>query len=124
LAKDLEISILLDFYGEMLKDQQREFLVYYYDDDLSLAEISEIAGITRQGVRDSIKRAEFQLYEMEQKLGLVARFREMQKGYNEIIECASLIAEENRREKLSIKINDLTVRIKSIAIALSEQEGV
>lgn len=120
MAKDLEISLLLDFYGEMLKEQQREFLEYYYDDDLSLAEISEHAGITRQGVRDSIKRAETQLYEMERKLGLAEKFREMQKGIEEIILCADKIAEENRSTALSRSINDLTVQIKSIAMSLSE----
>lgn len=122
MEKNLEISVLLDFYGDILKEQQKEFLDYYYNDDLSLAEISEIAGITRQGVRDSIKRAEIQLYEMEGKLGLASRFREVQSGIEEIIDCAEKIAEENRRTALSREISDLTVRIRSIASALSEQE--
>ena len=58
MAKDLGITILLDFYGDMLTEKQRDFLGYYYNDDLSLSEIAENEGITRQGVRDSIKRAE------------------------------------------------------------------
>lgn len=120
MAKDLEISLLLDFYGEMLKDQPKEYLELYYNDDLSLAEISEQAGITRQGVRDAIKRAETQLYEMERKLGLAEKFRDMQSGIEEIIECADKIAEENRTGALSRSINDLTVKIKSIAMSLSE----
>ena len=56
MAKDLGITILLDFYGDMLTEKQRDFLGYYYNDDLSLSEIAENEGITRQGVRDSIKR--------------------------------------------------------------------
>ena len=56
MAKNLEISMLLDFYGEMLTDKQREVVSLYYNEDLSLAEIASIAQITRQGVRDSIKR--------------------------------------------------------------------
>ena len=64
MAKDLKISFLLDFYGEMLTQKQREVIEYYYNDDLSLAEIADNEGITRQGVRDSIKRAEAQLLEM------------------------------------------------------------
>ena len=69
MANNVEITILLDFYGEMLTQKQRDFLGYYYNDDLSLSEIAENEGITRQGVRDAIKRAETLLYEMESKLG-------------------------------------------------------
>lgn len=120
VAKNLEITILLDFYGEMLTSKQREFLDYYYNEDLSLAEIAANVGITRQGVRDAIKRAECQLLEMEQRLGLVERFKEVNKGLDEIIECANKISLENRKSGLSREISDLTVRIKSIAISLSE----
>ena len=80
MAKNLQISFLLDFYGEMLTEKQREMIEYYYNEDLSLAEIADNQGITRQGVRDSIKRAEAQLLEMEERLGLARRFREMREG--------------------------------------------
>ena len=120
MAKDLEMTILLDFYGDMLTPRQREFLDYYYNQDLSLAEIAANVGITRQGVRDAIKRAECQLTEMEQRLKLAARFREVKKGLAEIMDCATQISAENRKSALSREINDLTVRIKSIAISLSE----
>lgn len=73
-SKPLEMSLLFDFYGETLTEKQRELFDLYYNEDLSLAEIAEHAGITRQGVRDSIKRAEHALREMEEKLGLVARY--------------------------------------------------
>ena len=73
-GKPLEMSLLFDFYGETLTEKQRELFDLYYNEDLSLAEIAEHAGITRQGVRDSIKRAEHALREMEAKLGLVARY--------------------------------------------------
>ena len=82
LAKNLDITILLDFYGDMLTPKQREFLDYYYNEDLSLSEIAANVGITRQGVRDAIKRAEAQLMEMEDRLGLVKRFKEMQTGHS------------------------------------------
>lgn len=58
MANNVEITILLDFYGDMLTAKQRDFINLYYNDDLSLAEIAENEGITRQGVRDAIKRAE------------------------------------------------------------------
>lgn len=120
VAKNLEITVLLDFYGDMLTPKQREFLDLYYNEDLSLAEIAANVGITRQGVRDAIKRAECQLIEMEARLKLVDRFKEVQKGLEEIMECATRISAENRKSGLSREINDLTVRIKSIAISLSE----
>ena len=120
LAKNLDITILLDFYGDMLTPKQREFLDYYYNEDLSLSEIATNVGITRQGVRDAIKRAEAQLMEMEDRLGLVKRFKDMQTGLEEIIECANKISSENRNTGLSREINDLSVRIKSIALSLSE----
>ena len=97
MGKDLNISLLLDFYGRMLTDKQREVVELYYNEDLSLAEIASHSGITRQGVRDSIKRAECQLADCEEKLGLMARFHEIQTGLEEIIRHASELQEENAR---------------------------
>ena len=75
-ATPLEMSLLFDFYGETLTEKQRELFDLYYNEDLSLSEIAEHAGITRQGVRDSIKRAEHALHEMEDKLGDTERCAE------------------------------------------------
>ena len=74
--KDLKIGFLLDFYGEVLSDRKREVLDAYYNDDLSLAEIATDLGISRQGVRDLIKKAENELFFYEEKLGLAKKFRE------------------------------------------------
>ena len=71
MPKNLEISYLLDFYGDVLSPKQKEVMEQYYNDDLSLAEISENFGITRQGVRDAIKRAEGILLQLEEKVGIV-----------------------------------------------------
>ena len=68
------MTMLYDFYGELLTDRQREFFDLYYNEDLSLAEIAEITGITRQGVRDSVVRSEAALRTMEEKTGLISRF--------------------------------------------------
>ena len=121
VAKDLEIVTLLDFYGEMLTQKQHDFLEYYYNDDLSLSEIAANEGITRQGVRDAIKRAEKQLFDMEEKLGLVRRFAETKKGLAEITEYAELINSYNLRHSLSREINEYTVKIKAIAQDLRDQ---
>ena len=115
MAKNLEISFLLDFYGEMLTKKQHDFLIYYYDEDLSLSEIAENEGITRQGVRDAIKRAENQLFDMENRLGLAKRFNMMRRGLDEIIESAEAINEYNLNHSLSREINDSVSKNKSTA---------
>lgn len=120
MPKNLEIPFLLDFYGEMLTKKQHDFLEYYYEEDLSLSEIAENEGITRQGVRDSIKRAEGQLFDMEKRLGLAKRFTELKKGVDEILECAEIINNYNLNHSLSREINDSVARIKTIASFLKE----
>ena len=72
-GKDLGFSILLDYYGMVLTEKQRNILTEYYNDDLSLAEIAENYGITRQGVRDAIKHGEATLMEMEEMLTIIHR---------------------------------------------------
>ncbi len=78
MAKNLEMSYLLDFYGRALTEKQREMMEQYYNDDLSLSEIGENFGITRQGVRDAIKHGESSLLELEEKVGFAARYRQVQ----------------------------------------------
>ena len=78
MAKDLEMGYLLDFYGEVLTQKQREMLRQYYNDDLSLSEIGENFGITRQGARDAIKHGETTLKGLEEKVGFAARYRRVQ----------------------------------------------
>lgn len=76
--KKLELGYLLDFYGELLSDRRREAMELYYNDDMSLAEIASVLGITRQGVRDLIKKAGDELTFYEEKLGLARRFRDVE----------------------------------------------
>ncbi len=120
MSKNLEIAFLLDFYGDMLTEKQRNFIDFYYNKDLSLSEIAENEGITRQGVRDAIKRAEAQLIDMESKLKLASKFSELSRGLNEIKECAEKIYTYNLEHSLSREINDNIAKIKSIAEYLSE----
>lgn len=74
------MALLYDFYGDVLTERQKEFYDLYYNEDLSLAEIAENNGITRQGVRDVIVRAEGILTDLEDKTGLIKRFHAMQKA--------------------------------------------
>lgn len=71
-------SLLLDFYGELLTDKQRECCELHFNEDLSLSEIAEQCGISRQGVWDNIRRAVASLEEIEAKTGLIRRFSETQ----------------------------------------------
>ena len=82
MLKDLKYSRLLDFYAAMLTEKQREILGFYYNDDLSLSEISEIIGISRQGVMDIIRRGEAQLNNFDSKLKLSSLYNEVDKAYN------------------------------------------
>ena len=75
--KDLKISYLYDFYGEILSEKQQIAVELYYNNDFSLSEVAQQLGICRQGVRDSLKRSESALYDMESKLGLAKRFGDM-----------------------------------------------
>ena len=82
------MTMLFDFYGELLTDRQKEFFDLYYNEDLSLAEIAENAGISRQGVRDVIVRAEATMQEVEDKTGIIRRF-EAQRPHLDAIESAA-----------------------------------
>ena len=121
MAKNLEISLLLDFYGDMLTEKQREVIEYYYNDDLSLAEIADNEGITRQGVRDSIKRGEFQLLDMEKRLGLAQRFREMRAGLEKIHDAAERIREYNDQFVFSREVQSDAGLIADTAQKLCEE---
>ena len=81
------MTMLFDFYGELLTDRQKEFFDLYYNEDLSLSEIAENEGISRQGVRDVIVRAEGVMQEVEDKTGLIRRFEQM-RGHLQAIEDA------------------------------------
>ena len=121
-GKNLEVSLLLDFYGEMLTEKQREVIELYYNQDLSLAEIAEIAHITRQGVRDSIKRGEAMLFEFEQRLHLAQRFSTLQQGLTDIISMCAQLRQYGSRHVYSQQIITLTNQIDEIARKLSEQQ--
>lgn len=84
--KDMSLCFLFDFYGELLSEHRREVFELYYNDDLSLSEVAEQVGITRQGVRDTVKKAEKQLLEFENKLGLAGRFKQICESCENIAE--------------------------------------
>ena len=84
MAKDLGLALLIDTYGACLTEKQRSVLEMYYFEDMSLGEIAELEGISRQGVRDSIKRGESTLKELEDQLQFAGRFGQLT-AYSRVI---------------------------------------
>lgn len=93
--KSFKMCMLFDFYGEMLTERQKEVFDLYYNNDMSLAEISELVGITRQGVRDLVVRTEAILLDTEQKLGIAARYDDFFENLSDIRQAAEEIKEIN-----------------------------
>ena len=111
MDKDLSTSDLLDIYGELLTDKQRDMLELYYNDDLSLAEIAEHYEISRQGVHDSIKRGEDALNEYERVLGL----KKQQESYKQELlhykELALEVFEECKKNSFARNIAEKTITL-------------
>ncbi len=84
MSKNLEMSYLLDFYGEVLTEKQRDMMQQYFNMDLSLSEIADNFNITRQGVRDAIKRGEGILTQLEGQIGFAAKYRALIEGVDQI----------------------------------------
>ena len=86
--KDWKKSYLLDFYGDVLTERKREVLDMYYNEDLSLAEIADEIGISRQGVRDLIKKAEEEIFFLEEKLGLAKKMSAIKSHSDKLLSIA------------------------------------
>ena len=89
--KNLSIAFLLDFYGEVLSSRVKELLEMYFCDDLSLAEIADNVGISRQGVRQAIKKGEEQLLFLEEKLGLAEKHIALKNTAKELFALAEAV---------------------------------
>lgn len=96
-SKNLLLPCLLDIYGVLLTDRKRELLDYYYEEDYSLSEISELTGISRQGIRDSVKKGEALLIDYEEKLGLYAKKKAAQAALSKASGHISDLHEEGRK---------------------------
>ena len=109
MEKNIMISILCDIYGSLLTDKQKDVLDLYYNDNLSLSEIAEEIGITRQAVRDSIVKAEKKLYSFEDNLGLMEKIKKQK----EIVEDLNKIQTEVS-SSIKIKIDDIIQKINDL----------
>lgn len=112
MSKDMTVTMLYDFYGDMLTEKQAEAIDLYYNEDLSLAEIAEPLGISRQGVRDNIKRGEKQLFELEEKLGLVKRFMQIGEKLSDV---SALLTNMRQYETMYVHSHKLAVAMKELS---------
>ena len=87
----LEMTLLFDYYGEMLTDKQRDCFDMRHNQDLSLGEIAQELSISRQAVYDNLSRAEALLRNMEEKTGCVSRDRNCRKAAKTILEAAKTL---------------------------------
>ena len=86
-----EMTLLYDYYGKMLTDKQQEYIDMRYNQDLSLGEIAEIQGVSRQAVFDNLTRTEALLRRMEENIGSVKRYNDVRKALREILEAAAVL---------------------------------
>lgn len=106
--KNLNVAFLLDFYGDVLTQRKKDALDFYYNQDMSLSEIAEEMNISRQGVRDIIKKAEDELSFYEEKLGLAAKFKDAQTHATRALQ---LCEQENVDESIKDEIRKLLERV-------------
>ena len=114
VGRKIELAWLTAFYGGLLTDKQRQVLSLHCEEDLSLAEIAQEAGVSRQGVHDMLTRAAQRLFEMEEKLGMAARFRRMEEG----LEACRALLQEKRYDEAERTIESL------IRLDQEEQNGL
>ena len=114
------MTMLFDFYGDILTPRQRELFDLYYNEDLSLAEIAENCGISRQGVRDVIVRAENARTERENKTRLIHRFLQWHQHVDAIITAANNIKTINYRQYENPRLDELADAVLNSAAALKE----
>ena len=103
VSRKIELAWLTAFYGGLLTDKQRQVLALHCEEDLSLAEIAQEAGVSRQGVHDMLTRAAQRLFDMEEKLGMAARFGRMEEG----LEACRALLQEKRYDEAERTIESL-----------------
>ncbi|MBR4290005.1 MAG: YlxM family DNA-binding protein [Oscillospiraceae bacterium] len=110
-----EMTLLLDYYGGMLTDKQRECFDMRYNQDLSLGEIGELLGVSRQAVCDNLARTEALLRRMEENIGCVKRDMQIRKAARDILEAAAVLGTAS-----DPAVSELAKRITAAAATLEE----
>ena len=100
-------TMLFDFYGDLLTEKQREYYDLHYNSDLSLFEIAEMSGTTRQAVWDIIRRAEQSLREIESRTGLIEKALQQRKKMQEVIRTAEKLPESQEKQSILNTLNEI-----------------
>lgn len=115
MEKRLEISLLLDFYGPLLTEKQRDIMDLYFNNDLSLSEIAEITKASRQAIHDLIKRCDNLLMEYEEKLHLMERAVTIENSKDRIIhrlkDLEKMLSKEENKEIINDVVKDIVENI-------------
>lgn len=114
MEKHVEASILLQIYGKLLTDKQQKVLSYYYNDDLSLTEIAENEGITRQAARDIIKKGENKLFEYEKALHIMKKTQDNEQTIQSVLNKLSKIEDTSSDKKITKILNEVQKELKLI----------
>lgn len=101
MEKNVTVSILLDIYGKTLTDKQQDVLDLYYNENLSLAEIADEIGITRQAVRDCIVKGEKKLFNLEEKIGIMEKMNYQEKQLQKILSELAQIQVKDSDEQIN-----------------------
>lgn len=112
-GKNLHINLLFDYYGDMLTEKQKEVMDLYYNEDMSLFEISEHVGVTRQGVHDLIKRSEAILLEIDEKLSFVDRFTKINNEIEKINATVNAMYNLNMKRLFSKELAEMIEYVKT-----------
>ena len=115
MEEKVKISILCQIYGKMLTQKQYELINDYYNNDLSLSEIAENNHITRQAVRDIIKKGENKLFELEEKLAFMEKTLKQEKQLQQILEELSKIEETSSDKKVEKILNHIREELSCLA---------
>lgn len=115
MEKHIEISMLVEIYGKLLTEKQYQVISDYYNEDLSLSEIAENNHISRQGVRDIIKKGESKLFEYEEKLQIMKKTQENEKTIQLILSQLSKIQDNSSDKKVEKILNEVQKELSCIA---------
>ena len=117
-----EISLLYDFYGQLLTRRQQDVMRLYHEENLSLSEIADEFSISRQGVHDSLRSGEKALKEYEKKLGLLERFRKSREAVDRIDAGLDVIADKLERVDEDGRLSEIAEDIRRVKDIIDKLE--
>lgn len=114
VENSIKISILLEIYGKLLTQKQYDLLNDYYNNDLSLAEIAENEKITRQAVRDNLKKGERKLFNFEEKLGIMKNSKMQEEQIAMILSKISSLTENSTDNEIANVLEDVKNKLNCL----------